>query len=1186
MKLTTLFLTFFWLHVTARTDAQTVTLSVKNAPVKQVLLQVQKQTGFNIMVEEQLLDKAGKVTLKVKDASVEAVLRLCFKQEQFLYSLEDRTIVVRKSTPAETVEELAAEITGKITDEEGNPLAKVSVYNITTKKGVISNDEGTFRIQASQGDVIQFSYVGFITKQVKITEGTTTLTMKLERRASAADEVIITGYQNVQKSKMTGSVSKVKAEDLLLNGATTIEQALQGKMPGVEIVNNSGQIGTRQTVRVRGVSTLLGNQEPVWVVDGIIQEDPLPFQAKELNRFNQEPSGSELLKNFIGSAIAWLNPYDIEEVTVLKDAASTAIYGVKAANGVILITTKRGKAGRAPVVSYNASISTQSMLTYDKLNLMNSKERIDVSREIWEKGLTSTTALDNVGYSGLLKQYLEQKLSYDEFNAGVKQLEVNNTNWFDVLYQRPVNQSHSLSVSGGSGNSSYYGSFGANMQKGQAKGNGQTGYQGSVSFTTNITSRLAASVKIAGGYAKTDGFYNTDPYKYATTTSRVIPAYNEDGTLSYYNYWNSGLRFNVLNELSQSGNSNTRTNLNTGISIRYRFSGGFMFESLFGANYSNVSSEAYATERSYAMTRDRGYEYGTYGPNDQQFKMSRLPFGGILVTGNNSNYNYTWRNGLNYGRTFNKVHVVTGLLGMELRSNIYKATNATVYGYMPDRGKVVIMPPGIIQNSIGSPVENLLYSADLINTTITDRTANYVSYYSSGSYTYDNRYVMSVSLRGDASNRFGQDTRARFKPIWAVGGRWNVANEKFFRKTSWLNDLSVRASYGFQGNVAENFGPDLIIKIPAGTNAISNLTGEPIYRISNMPYSNLRWEKTQTVNLGLDFNFLGGRIGASLDYYNKRSRDLIVMKDVPFENGVTQMPVKSGTLNNSGIDLSLNFIPVRTKDFTWTVGINSARNFNKVTSRQVQNPTWNTAKSGTYYVEGYAVSSFWVFDFAGLDSATGIPLINLPTTAQNPNVKFDAAAFMKYAGKFNADFTGGFNTSFRYKTLTVSSSMYLSTGAHKLLAQLYSVDMIRSTPYEYNNLPQLLVNRWRKPGDHLTTDIPSLPQATVGFLTIPSGAQTFGNQSQGSSETPYTLYNFSTARVVNASFLRVNNISVSYSLPAKIAKRIFSKTAMIGYSISNVYTFVSRDYKGLDPEVAAGSQPLPRIHAFNLAITF
>lgn len=1193
-KVSIFLMALLWLVIATVANAQTVTLTVKNAPIKEVLQQVQKQTGYNIMMDEKLLEKAAPVTMQVKDASVEEVLRMFLKQDQFSYKIEDRNIIVRKPAAAAPQNYnsggagKAPEVVvkGKVTDDEFKALSNVSVYNSTSKRGTVTNEEGAFTLKANTGDMLQISYVGFTTKQVKVTAGQDMLSIILNRKMDPVDDVVITGYQSVQRSKMAGSVARVKAEDLLLNGATTIEKSLQGMLAGVDVASTSGMVGTRQTVRVRGVSTLLGNQEPVWVVDNIIQEDPLPFQAKELNRFNQEPSNSEQLKNFIGSAISWLNPFDIEDVTVLKDAASTAIYGVKAANGVILITTKRGKAGRPPSVSYNGSFSTQTPLNYDKLNLMNSKERVDVSREIWERGLTSTSVLDNVGYSGLLKQYLDKSITFEQFNEGAKQLEVNNTNWFDYLYQRPLSSAHGVSVSGGGANNTYYASLGVNMQKGQAIGNGQNAYMASVGFTSNITPKLLFGIKVSANYSKTDGFFNFDPYRYATSTSRVIPAYNPDGSLHYYNFWNTGLRYNVINEREQSGNTNVKSGMNNALNLRYKFSNSINFESVLGVNFSNVTSEAYATEFSHAMTVIRGYEYGSFGPNDLRFQQSRLPFGGTRTTITNNNVNYTWRNGLNYGRTFNKVHAVTGLVGLEARSNIYKALQATNFGYLHNFGRVIAPPPPLITGGAGQAIANSLYQTNQINSSIVDRVANTMSYYATGAYSYDNRYAVNLSIRGDASNRFGQDERTKFKPVWAAGARWNIGNEKFFDKSSWLNDLSLRATYGYQGNVAENFGPDLILSVPTGSNAINNLTGETIYRISRMPYSNLRWEKTQTVNLGLDFNFLQGRISASVDYFNKRSRDLIVNKDVPYENGVIQMPVNNGTLFNSGVDLSMNFIPVRTKNFTWSIGITATRTVNKVTSPQIQNPTWNTAKSGTYFVNGYAASSFWAFDFIGLDSATGVPRFNLPTPAQDPNAKFDAAAFMKYAGKLNPDFTGGFNLGLRYKTLSLSSLLYLSLGGSKILAPLYTVDMIRSTPYEYNNLSKELVNRWRRPGDHLTTNIPSLPQTTVPLLSIPSGALTFGDQLQGASESPFTLYNFSTARVVNASYLRINNLMLNYALPANVAKFIFTKAATLGYSVNNLYTFVSKDFKGVDAEVASGSQPLPRIHAFNLSVTF
>ncbi len=1192
MRLMSLLMLAFCMQVTARTNGQTISLSVKNATLTEILKQIQLKTGYNIIAEQSLLNNTNKISFTVQNTSVQEVLKLSLKDLPIEFVIENRTIVFKRIV-LKPVEDAAATITevpavamftGKVITAEGIPIAKVSVYNNTSRKGSTTADDGTFQIEANVGDQLIFTHISFKHKQLQVTSKNN-IFVEMEPVEKNMDEYVANGYQTIRKSNMAGAMSKVKAEDLIINSTTTVEQMLQGKLAGVEVINRSGMIGTRQTVRVRGVSTLFGNQEPVWVVDGIIQEDPLPFQAKELNRFNQEPSNSELLKNFIGSTISWLNPYDIEEVVALKDAASTAIYGVKAANGVIIITTKRGKTGSAPVINYNGGFSTESKLTYNRMNLMNSKERVDVSREIYQRGLISSASLDNVGYQGLLQQYLAEKISGDEFTAGVKQLEVNNTDWFDILFQRPLSTSHNISVSGGSSNNSYYGSFGYNSKQGQAIGNSQTSYQGSINFNSNVNNRLTISAKIAGDYTKTKGFYSVEPYTYAAQTTRVIPAYKQDGSLSYYQ--RGGYRYNVLNELGNTGNVNYKTSLNANINLRYRIGNGFTLESVFGTNLSNVHGESYASERTHRIaSQKRLYEYGQYGPTTSQYKMSQLPIGGELAIMANRNFNYTWRNSVNYAKNIKGLHTISSTVGYEIRSNSYNGNTQNLFGYMPDRGKSIISPPATIQNAVGGLIANPLYSINTSPMTIVDTRANYVSYYATGNYTYDNRYSANLSIRGDASNRFGQDTRSRFKPIWAIGGRWNVANESFFNRKSWMNELSLRASYGYQGNVAENYGPDLIARIPNGEDGINTLTGEPILRIGSLPYTNLRWEKTQTINLGLDLSMFKGKVGLVVDYYNKRSKDLIVLKDVAYENGVLQMPMNAGTLYNSGIDISVNLFAIRTTDFSWSVGFNAGKNFNKITNRQQQNPTWNTARSGEYHVKGYAVSSFWVFDYTGPDVTTGVPAFNIPNTTQDPSGKYDAVAFMKYGGKLNADFNGGFNSSIRYKGFTLSSNAYLSLGAHKILAPLFTPDIVNSTPNEYNNLSKDLVNRWRKPGDHILTDIPGLPFWRVPTVEIPSGSIAFGNQLQTGFESPYLLYNFSDARVVNASYLRINNINVSYTLPQLWAKKIASKSLSIAYSMGNVHTFVSKDYKGIDPEVASGSQPLSRTHSFNISVAF
>ncbi|MCZ4245041.1 SusC/RagA family TonB-linked outer membrane protein [Pedobacter punctiformis] len=1213
IKVIAVLLIAFLIQVSAVGFAQNVTFSQKKASITQVFKAIKQQTGYGIVWPADAVKKVALLDVNFKDSPLTEVLERCLKDQPFSYTIEEKVIIIKEKPKSYTEKinnffqntiKVSIDVKGRVVDEDGKPLSGATIQTknavkldangkraVTIKVGT-TNSNGDFMLRnVDENELLLVSFIGYETREIAAAKDLGTIKLKVSTGNLMEVAIVSTGYQQIDKKMMTGAATIVKAKDLVMTGTNSIEQMLQGKIAGLEIVNNSGQVGKKQTVRVRGTSTMLGNQQPVWVVDGIIQEEPLPFKGSDLNRFNVDPSNDgssnnmQEMKNFIGSAISWLNPYDIEDVTVLKDAASTAIYGVKAANGVIVINTKRGKQGRAPSISYSTSFSTQQKPSYDKMNLMNSKERVDVSREIFDRGLPSSTAsLNIVGYQDLLNQYLSNKVSYAEFNAGVKQLEVNNTDWFDLLFVTPLSQSHNFSISGGGNASTYYGSFGYNGNKGTAKGNNQNGYMGSLNFTSNITPKFSISTRLSGNYTKTNGFYQVDPYQYASTTSRVIPAYNADGSWAEYKkVGNNGVYdFNIFNEIANRGNENVKINLNTAIDLKYELPLGFRLQSTFGAGYTSTHAESYATEHTFRITDYRGYEFGQYTPKTPQFDASRLPYGGVLAMDEDRNMNYTWRNALNYAAVFNQKHVVSAMVGMELRSNVYKGSSSTIYGYLPDRGKTFFTPP---INTTRSPSANDIYSPGAVEAFAygnTDQVSNYVSYYFTGAYSYDNRYVFSASLRGDASNRFGQDSRNMFNPIWALGAKWNVARERWFDKTDWFNDFSIRTSYGFQGNVAENYGPDLIASIPSNS-PISPLTGEYLYHIKTLPYTNLRWEKTQTLNLGLDFSLFKNRVMASLDYYSKKSKDLIIMKAIPYEYGILQMPMNGGNLSNYGYEAQLTFIPVKTKTLTWSISVNSAQNYNKVTGSLQPNATWDNAASGNYYVEGYPVSSFWVFDYKGPNASKGWPEFNIPTTADNPNVQNDATAYMKYAGKQNADFTGGFSTSVNYKQLTVSTNMYASLGGYKLLAPLYTADMVNNIPNEYNNLSAELINRWRKPGDEAFTNIPSLPYYKVqaDYYSLPANKFV-----DGTSPSPYTMYNYSTARLVNASYLRINNINISYIVPEKFAKRVFCKNLNIGYTFSNVYTFVSKDFKGVDPEVASGGQPLPKTHSFTLSATF
>lgn len=1167
MKVTVLLLLVCGLQSMAGVYSQTAKydISLTGGKLENIFKLIEQKGEYTFLYSVEDVDQVSSINVNVKQADLKEVLDICLANTNLIYEINGRLVIIRAKD--EKPEDKMVVIKGVVKDKKGEPLPGVTIVEKGTTVGVATDIDGKFIFNTIKHDniVLVFSFVGMKTKEVKW-NGQKELTVMLEEDSQEMEEVVVTGYQTVKKSNMAGSVSTVKAEDLVLNGTMSLEQALQGKLPGMVVTNQSGLIGTRQKVRVRGTSTLMGSQEPVWVVDGIIQEDPLPFKAEEFSLFGSDPDNIDVIRNFIGSSIAWLNPADIKDVTVLKDASATAIYGVKAANGVIVITTRKGETGRLSL-SYSGNFSIGSKVTYDKMNLMNSKQRVDVSREVYETGLVSTKSLQPIGFQGVLAEYLEDKIPFEEFNAKVKRLETINTDWFDLLFENPFSHNHNISISGGTDKATYFASFGMNNQNGTAKGNDSKSYQGSVSLSAKFWERLNVRGRIAGSITTTNGFNKVDPYGYASTTSRVIGCYDDEGDLFYYTKNDNGFKYNILNELKNSGNENTVNSLNASLSAMLDIVKGLRFESTFGYNFSSSHGESYLTERTNFITNIRQYEFGEYSPNDQMYKQSQLPHGGMLSVIDNRNANYTWRNSLNYVKNFGS-HLITVMVGQECKSSQYDGLSQSMYGYLPDRGKTIMTPPATTQDGNGELSENSLYKQ--MNQSITDKTSNYLSFYGTMSYTYDERYVLNASVRADASNRFGQDKSARYQPVWSVGLRWNVGREHFLEEQNILSDLSLRASYGYQGNVVETAGPDLIAYIPS--NGLSELTGEYLMMIRSLPNPTLRWEKNRSVNLGIDFSLFENRITGGFEYYYKKGTDIIVNREVPLENGVSTRAMNGGTMENSGWELSVNFVPLRMKDFVWSLNFNTSKNYNKVTSNLEPNRSWTSAVSGTLNQDGYPVSAFWAFEYVGLSSENGVPEFNL-SGMENPLAETDATQYMKYVGKLDPDISAGLSTSVRYKSFTLSASFNLQVGGKKFLAPMFSEGMYDNTPDEYSNLPKDFARRWRKAGDEKITNIPSLPAKGKGQFT-----------ALNNTFNLYEMYNYSDLRVVNASFFRCNNISLSYNLSGK--KIHFARNISLGLTVSNPFIIVSKDFKGVDPEVAMGAQPISRNYTFSMNISF
>lgn len=1156
------------------TNKDHITLHLKDVTVVELLHELHDITGLTFNYGDEIAKSNVHFNVNVKEEPLDVVLREMLLPNGFVYNIDGNVVTINPVDYSMGNGVRIFVVNGHVSEaSSGEPIVGATVQVEGTKIATITDFNGNFSINLPDllHPMLNVSYIGMVSQRVNV-KNKHRVMISMQDDKATLDEVVVTGYQRIRKADMVGSNSMIRGKDLDMLGTKSLEQMLQGKLAGTVVTNTSGVVGERQKVRVRGTSTLLGSQEPVWVVDGVIQTDPLPFKTQELNSLGDiSQDNMDMIRNFVGSSISWLNPSDIESVTVLKDASATVLYGVKAANGVIVITTKRGTKGRMSV-GYNGGFSIGERVRYSQLNLMNSRERNDVSREIYERRLVSSRALEPIGYEGLLSKYLNKEISYAEFQQEARRLDTVNTDWLGILFRNSFSNNHSVSLSGGTDKINYYASLYANYNNGTQKGNNSDRYGASLRLDTYLAKNIEVSVDLGGSFAKTNSYYNVNPYSYATQTSRVIPCYNEDGSLYYYpNGTQYSYLYNVLNERDNSGNVNEQRSFNVSAHLQWDLLKGLRFESTLGLSTSNVTGHTWASERTYAMTAIRGYEYGAYTPNDAGYKASPLPHGGQYNYAENHALTYSWTNQVGYNTVLGKDHRLSFLVGMEIRSEKYDGNGYTRFGYMPDRGETFTQPPLTYTTSTGTYSNTRIYNA--MTNTITDRKTNYVGYYGSASYSYQERYTATASVRADASNKFGQDTRNRFLPVWSMGVRWNAVNEPWMQRQRIFSELDLRLTYGWQGNVAENYGPDLIAQIPS--NPIDNRTGEYILKIRSLAYPDLRWEKTETWNLGLDLGFWHNRIQFSFEYYHKFTKDMITEKTVPEEYGVDTTPINGGQMKNSGLEFTLSTTLIQTKKFNWTLSLNSAKNWNSVESTVNENHNWRTAVSGALNKKGYPVQSIWAFKFKGINQTNGDPEFEVPTSDENPDAVTDATAYMKWMGSLEPSFTGGLSTSFRYTNWVLSASFNLNLGDKRFMAAMFNEDMISDTPSAYSNLPKDFVNHWRKAGDQ--TDVPGIPSYDLRQRRV--------ELPDGNGEYSYRMYNYSDIRVVSADYFRCTNIGLNYIFPQTMIHRIGLTNLSVAFNVTNPFIIKSKSFKGLDPEVATGSQPQTRSYAFQLNFT-
>lgn len=1171
MKLTCLLMLVFALHLSAESVAQKmVSAKFSDQTLKEVFREIKTQTGFYFMYNSREVDVRQRVNLELDKVSLETALERIFVPYGFEVTEGYVLIVARPKTVTDTKAK-KKEVRGLVTDEKGIKLPGVSILIKGTGMGTVTDIEGAFKLEvpAEGGIMLVFSFIGMETKEIKA--DTSFMKVVLKESVEQVDEVVVTGYQKIDKRVLSSSVASIKGEDLIGGNAISVDQMLQGRLAGVAVLNQTSTPGAAPKIRIRGSSSITGNREPVWVVDGIVLDEPVQLSTEELNSMDRV--------NLIGNAISSLNPNDIERIDILKDASATAIYGVKAANGVIVVTTKKGRTGK-PRINYAGSISVMTPPSYEVMRLMNSAERVELSEEMHKKGLQFYTYQPtSMGYEGALMDLWNKELSYDEFRQKVKDLKEMNTDWYDLLFRASVSHQHSIAVSGASDNTDYYFSVGYANDQGVNKKEDLDRFNALIKVNTRFTPNLKIGMNMSGALTDTKRPHNSiDVYQYAAQTSRAIPVYDEEGELFYYDNAfgiTENLPFNILNELKESGSTVKNQALRFDISLDWDILPSLKFSSIIGLTTNNNYQTYWASEKSYYISQQRGTPYGTPLPtvvDDELATKSKIPMGGELVKEDTRNMRYTIRNSFAYQKVWGH-HQLAAMVGSEISSSKYDALKSTQWGYLPDRGK----------KFVNIDLETWKGYAEMVSMTpdvITDNLTNIVSWYGTFTYSYADRYIANFNIRTDGSNKFGQDKSVRFLPVWSASAKWNLHKEVFMKPVEWMDEFAIRMSYGIQGNVHPDQTPNLIVQM----GSMDNISKEYESTLYKLPNNDLKWEKTKSYNLGIDFSFFQSWLSGTLEIYKKVGEDQVIQKTLAPSTGANYVAINDGDVNNSGWELSVNVNPIRGKDWNWGISFNTAKNYNKVKNAGEElSVTWSDYVNGTLVRNGRSINSFYAYRFKGLNDE-GLPTFYGESEKDEDGVAiittqeeaFDAA--FVYAGRREPTLSGGFSTNVRFKRLTMNANFSFALGNKIRLNNLY-YESGQALPFPQQNMSSEFVDRWREPGDD--TVIPALSD----------DAMTFGpyDRKYPIANNRWDMYNKSDLRVVSGDFLRCRSLSLRYDIAPEWLRKFYITAASLSFDVSNPFVIKSKDLKGRDPEqvtMGSGTVPPQRGYSLRLNVSF
>lgn len=1060
-------------------------------------------------------------------------------------------------------------ISGVVLDGElkGETLvgATVAYKGASGTKGTITDQDGKFTISIpSSTKALTISYMGYETKTIAIQPNVDKYTITLSFARQNLDEFVVTGYQQIDRRKLTSAVTTVNISEETVGAVKNIDQALAGQVAGLSSVAASGAPGAPMKIRIRGVSSINGVQEPLWVLDGI------PMEGNEIPAIDNLNDIDDIYQ----TSIAGLNPSDIENITVLKDAAATAIYGARAANGVIVITTKKGKTGR-PIVNFSSKLTYSPRASIDRLNLLNSNEKVNLELDLLG------SQYDYRQHKGGVANILDELGEFDTYRNGgwnalsaeaqqrINGLRGINTDWNDILFRDVFNQEYNVSVSGGSDNAHYYASVGYYNEQGTVKGVENNRYNATLKTDFKLNNILTVGASVFANQRKQESYMTdaggfTNPVYYSRMANPYFEPYDKEGNYIYdtnvQGRESEVPNFNIFEERANTSKERTDRSFMAIFDAVFKFNKSLKLTTQYGLQHDNYTLTRYAGHNSYAMRKVK--EYATFMIDGE--RKSIFPDGGMNKHTEAHTDQWTWKAMLEWNNRINNIHDLELMGGTEIRHTETNILTSSVYGY--DKRTLTSQP-------VLFPTENIAKNYPLHEEGHTENA--YVSWFATGSYTLLYRYTLGASVRFDGSDVFGVAKKYRYLPLYSVSGLWRAKEESFLRDVDWIDELSLRASYGLQGNIDKNTSPYLI-----GTfDKTSVLPGhiENIISAENAPNPNLRWEKTRNVNIGLNLGVLNNRIRLNVDYYRRHSTDLISSRQLPLETGFASTTVNWASMENEGWEFAINTSNIKTKKFSWTTSLNLGFNSNKILNESVaENSTFPSR-------EGYPVGAIFAYKTDGLDK-DGYPLFvgkngeRLTATEFFRLNRFGASTLSAeeqrnlytYIGTEEPKCSGGFINTFELGDWQLNLNFMFNLGMKVRVQPSYS-----PTYFDRGqNTNKDILNRWT--ATNTGAKLPGLMVSTA------ERANEYTHYSE------YNTYSMLDIWVRDRNYCRLQSVRLAYRIPKSILAPIGISSASVSLEGRNLFV-LSSDYDNyLDPETMGNpyAQPITRSFIFGLNVNF